>query len=40
MNIEAGGWLNVTNLDDVYGISQRDFEDTYRIVEEQPKVTL
>ena len=40
MNIAAGGWLNVTNLDDVYGISQRDFEDTYRIVEEQPKVTL
>ena len=40
MNIAAGGWLNVTNLDDVYGISQRDFEDTYRIVEDQPKVTL
>ena len=34
MNIAAGGWLNVPNLDDVYGISQRDFEDTYRIIED------
>lgn len=33
MKIAAGGYLNVTNLDDVYGISQRDFDDTYRFVE-------
>ncbi len=34
MKIEAGGWLNITNSDDIYGISQRDFEDTYRIVDQ------
>lgn len=39
MKIAAGGYLNVTNLDDIYGISKRDFEDTYRFSEE-PKKTL
>ena len=40
MRIEAGGWLNITDMDDIYGISQRDFEDTYRIIEENlPKKT-
>lgn len=38
--LDAGSWLNITNLDDVYGISERDFNDTYKIVEEQPKITL
>lgn len=40
MNVEAGGFINITNLDRCYAISDRDFYDTYRIVEEQPKVTL
>ena len=40
MKIEAGGWLNITNPDDIYGISQRDFEDTYKIVGEQPTYKL
>lgn len=31
MNIAEGGWINITNPDDMYGISQRDFEDTYKI---------
>ncbi len=35
MKIEAGGWLNITNSDDIYGISERDFEDTYRIISEE-----
>lgn len=40
MKIEAGGWLNITNPDDIYGISQRDFEDTYKIVGEEPNYKL
>lgn len=40
MNIAAGGWLNITNLNDVYGISQRDFEDTYKIVSDEPNYKL
>ena len=34
MKIEAGGWLNITNPDDIYGISERDFYDTYRFVDD------
>ena len=34
MKIEAGGWLNITNPDDIYGISERDFYDTYKFVDE------
>lgn len=33
MQIAAGGYINITNVDDMYGISQRDFEDTYRFTE-------
>lgn len=40
MKIEAGGWLNITNPDDIYGISGRDFDDTYRIVGEEPNYKL
>ena len=40
MRIAAGGFINVTNLDDIYGISKRDFEDTYRFVESTPKKSL
>ena len=36
-NIAAGGYINITNSGDMYGISQRDFEDTYRVVESQEK---
>ena len=32
-NIAAGGYINITDPNDMYGISQRDFEDTYRFVE-------
>lgn len=32
MNIDCGGWLNITDASDIYGISARDFADTYRIV--------
>ena len=34
MNIEKGGYINITNPDDMYGISKRDFEDTYSFVSE------
>ncbi len=37
MKIAAGGYINITNPDDMYGISQRDFEDTYKIIEELSK---
>lgn len=33
MKIAAGGYLNVTNLDKIYGISRRDFEDTYIFID-------
>lgn len=29
MNIVAGGYLNVTNLDDIYGIQPQEFAETY-----------
>lgn len=32
MMISAGGYINITNPDDMYGISKRDFEDTYKVV--------
>ena len=37
MQIAAGGFINITNVDDMYGISQRDFEDTYRFTDELAK---
>ena len=30
-------YINITNPNDLYGISQRDFEDTYKIVSELNK---
>ena len=33
MMIAAGGYINITNADDMYGISGRDFADTYGTVE-------
>ena len=32
MMIAAGGYINITNIDDMQGISKRDFEDTYKVV--------
>lgn len=37
MTIAKGGYINITNLDDVYAISKRDFEDTYKFVDEEAK---
>ena len=37
MQIAAGGYINITNIDDMYGISQRDFQDTYRFTEDLEK---
>lgn len=33
MAIDAGGFVNITNPEDMYGISKRDFEDTYKRVQ-------
>lgn len=33
MSVDASGYINITNLDDIYIISGRDFKDTYKIVE-------
>ena len=30
MKIAKGGYINITNPNDMYGISKRDFDDTYR----------
>ena len=40
MQIAAGGYINITNVDDMYGISQRDFEDTYRFTDDLEKKDL
>lgn len=37
MNIAAGGKINVTNINDMYGISERDFNDTYAYVDSDVK---
>lgn len=34
MKIASGGYINITNVNDMYGISQRDFEDTYKFCDE------
>lgn len=34
MKIARGGYINITNENDMYGISKRDFEDTYKFCEE------
>lgn len=33
MNIDAGGYVNITNPSDIYGISGRDFQETYKIID-------
>ena len=32
--ISKGGYINITNENDMYGISNKDFNDTYKIVKE------
>lgn len=32
MKIVSGGYINITNVDDMYGVSERDFYDTYKII--------
>lgn len=39
MKIAKGGYINITNPDDMYGISKRDFDDTYKYVDEIDKKT-
>lgn len=31
--IDAGGYLNITDMDSIYGISEHEFEETYKSVE-------
>ena len=31
MKISRGGYINLTNPDNIYGVSARDFFDTYEI---------
>ena len=37
MQIAAGGYINITKANDMYGISQRDFEDTYKFTDNLEK---
>lgn len=32
--LAKGGYLNITNLDKIYAVSKRDFEDTYKLIED------
>lgn len=34
MSVDCGGYVNITNPEDMYVISCRDFEETYRVLEE------
>ncbi len=36
MKIAKGGYINITNVNDMYAISKRDFDDTYRFVDGAP----
>lgn len=38
MKIAAGGYINITNVDDFYGISGRDFVDTYKKTSNKVKI--
>ena len=37
MKIAAGGYINITNANDMYGISKRDFDDSYRFIDDLEK---
>ena len=34
MFVREGGYLNITDITNIYGISKRDFDDTYRIIDD------
>lgn len=38
--IDAGGYLNITNKEKIYGIANSEFDDTYRVVDEIKVVSL
>ena len=40
MLLSAGSYINITNPNDIYGISERDFNDTYKIVDEEYQKTI
>jgi hypothetical protein len=41
MHVECGGYINITDFSSCYVISERDFNDTYRVMDtENPEVTL
>ena len=40
MKIAKGGFINITKIDDMYGISERDFYDTYKFLDEQPEIKI
>ena len=31
-NVDAGGYINITDPEDLYVISGRDFSDTYQVI--------
>ena len=35
MKVSSGGYINITNPDDMYVIQERDFNDTYRIIDSE-----
>lgn len=35
MTIKSGGYLNITNLDDIYGIQEAEFKETYASCDEK-----
>ncbi len=35
MHIKKGGYLNITNLDDIYGVQKEEFESTYKECDER-----
>lgn len=37
MKIAQGGYINITNALDMYGVSKRDFLDTYEVIKEENK---
>lgn len=37
MSVEAGGYINITNIEKMYGISERDFNDTHILINENAK---
>ena len=41
MHVECGGYINITDFSSCYAISERDFNDTYRVIDtENPEKSL